>query len=324
MYNYFKKIYIVIPLILLGWQVRGQNVILTDTDSGGAINDGMIDPGEYPVYTSGVGSGFGDLIGDNSEIHINSDLAGNLFFALRSGGASFYDFIVIYIDSQPNGFSSTVSLTDAIDLHRAAISGYANSGQSSDLYFATGFEADFAIAIDQSFVGLWKLSTGSLIYQKSLDLKDVFNNPGPEWEISGLEMTDIGSMAGGCFRYVITYLNANNAYRSNEFHGVAVAPPSNIGNNPYVLSSDDFNVFQSYNPHLDGRKLWVGVNSEWQSIFNWCHCSVPGTSHDVLITLAGNNPVINSGNVVNIKSLELEEGASIEIKTNAQLNISGN
>ena len=63
-------------------------------------------------------------------------------------------------------------------------------------------------------------------------------------------MANLGLAAGGTFRYVATYLNPGNAFRSDEFHGVAqsTVPGGNPGYTTVTLASGDTNVFTSYAP----------------------------------------------------------------------------
>lgn len=72
------------------------------------------------------------------------------------------------------------------------------------------------------------------------------------WELS-LSLAVIGLVPGNSFKYVATYLNPANAYRSNEFQGVGVGfwSAGNPGNDPLnsvVLSS--YNVFVSAVPEV--------------------------------------------------------------------------
>src|ERR1051326_5999021 len=63
------------------------------------------------------------------------------------GSGSFTDNLVIYIDSKSGGFSSTSGFTDYGSLLRKAVSGAdgVNTRQVAD--FASGFSADYAIAL---------------------------------------------------------------------------------------------------------------------------------------------------------------------------------
>ena len=103
--------------------------------------------------------GFGDVLGSNSRIYLDSSLAGDLHIGVQGGGADLNDFGVMYIDSVSGGFGSLFDLGDTADSHRQAISGW-NGSNFADINFATGFEADYAIAFNNSFAGLWQLAAG--------------------------------------------------------------------------------------------------------------------------------------------------------------------
>lgn len=68
---------------------------------------------------------------------------------------------MIYIDSTTGGFGSTAGFNDNADQHRAAISarGTGAAGRA-DVTFAPGFQADYAIAINAGFAGLWSWPMG--------------------------------------------------------------------------------------------------------------------------------------------------------------------
>lgn len=225
-------------------------IIIDDVTSTTATNDGVVNAGEYVGLSTGINSGFGDVIGANSELHVDSDALGALNLGLVSGGGSLFDAMVIYLDTQPGGFGSTAGFTDISDGLRAAISGLGTGGGQSVLTFAPGFEADYAIAIEQNFAGVWELVNGAQHnFIVSANLNPVGNAGAGQWEVN-LTLADIALNPGESFKYVATYLNSSNAFRSDEFHGVAQAtvPGGNIGANPVSLSAGDYNTFNSFQP----------------------------------------------------------------------------
>jgi pullulanase len=225
-----------------------QPVNLVDTTPGGATTDGTINANEYVAFSSGINSGFGNVIGSNSKLHIDSDTGGTLYFGLEGGGGSLNDAGVIYIDSIAGGLTNTLALQDEGDGLRSAISGQAG-GNASELTFASGFEADYAVAFNAGFAGLFQLTTGgnnSLTYVNSANLNPTNNSGAGAWEMN-IALSDIGLSPGDSFKYVVTYLNAGNAFRSDEFHGVAAGTVTggNIGQSSFSLGSGDFNTFQT-------------------------------------------------------------------------------
>lgn len=224
---------------------------ITDTTPGSATNDGTIGGGEYAGFSNGINTGFGDVIGASSELHLDSDTSGSLHLGIRSVGA-FNDNAVIYIDSVAGGLADTTTIEDIGDGGRAAISGDALDGVSgeSEIFFAPGttegstFLADYAIAIDGGFAGLFAINgDGTLTFVASGDM----NVSGSDREFD-FTLGDIGLAVGDSFDYVGTYLNSGNAFRSNEFQGVVNQSPafdSNIGQNNVVLADGDYRTFVS-------------------------------------------------------------------------------
>jgi hypothetical protein len=234
-------------------------VTIVDTTPTSADNDGTIGAGEYAGYSVGINSGFGNAIGSESQLHIDSSLGGGLNFGLVRGSGVLNDDAVIYIDSVAGGFTDTTTMSDTADTLRSAISGNADEGDpDSELVFAPTFAADYAIAFNgdgAGFGGLWGLAAGgnnSLNFIKSVNLTPTvvgFPSASPSVEMN-LDLADIGVAAGGSFRYVVTYMNADDfgLFRSNEFHGVSqtTVAGGNPGRNNVTLAAGDFNTFQSY------------------------------------------------------------------------------
>jgi cysteine-rich repeat protein len=220
----------------------------------GAIADGVVLPSEYSGATTGINAGFGGRIGSGTTYGVEGTLLGAVTFGLNGSAASpcaASDAIVIYIDSRPGGFASTAGFSDAGDKHRAAISAMGTMGAGrADITFAPGFEADYAIAFDTTFVGLWELANGAPhTFVKSLTAVGDFGLS-CNHELGGLTVTDLNVALGGTFRYVITLLNpldGGGAFRSNELHGVApsTVPGGNPGVAPITLAAGDFNTFDS-------------------------------------------------------------------------------
>jgi len=220
--------------------------VIIDNTPGTAVADGVVNLGEYVGFSTGINAGFGDVIGAGSELHIDTDGSGTLSIGLVSGGGGLNDAVVIYIDTGVGGFADTGSFTDTADPLRRAISG-TDGTNSSVLTFASGFEADYALGIEAGFAGLWELTTGSHTFVNSASLIPTGNSGAGQWEMT-LSLSDLGLAPGATFRYVATYLNSGNAFRSDEFHGVAAStvPAGNIGQAPVGLATGDYNTFQAY------------------------------------------------------------------------------
>jgi hypothetical protein len=258
--NYKSLGWSAVAVLLVASVAYAVPIIIDDVTSTTATNDGVVNVGEYVGLSTGINSGFGDVIGANSELHVDSDALGALNFGLVSGGGGLNDAAVIYLDTQPGGHSSTSVFTDNADGLRAAISGLGTGGGQSVLNFAAGFEADYAIAFEQNFAGVWELVAGaSHNYITTANLNPAGNAGAGQWEMN-LTLADIALNPGESFKYVVTYLNSGNAFRSDEFHGVqqATVPSGNPGNNPVTLATGDYNTFNSFQPIVPGDDLSWG------------------------------------------------------------------
>lgn len=224
---------------------------IDDNTPGSATNDGVINAGEYVGSTSGINSGFGNVIGSGSQLFIDSSTSGALNFGLRRGTGNFNDAAVIYIDTFiGNQFSSTNALTDNSSRGRAAISGVGEFSGQSNVTFAPSFAADYAVAISMNFgfthADLYQLNAdGSLSLVTGGNMLPANASPSTaevEWQYN---LSNLGLSPGDSFNYVATYLNPGDAFRSDEFHGVASFSGGNPGATDITLSTGDFNTFNS-------------------------------------------------------------------------------
>jgi len=163
--------------------------------------------------------GFGGPIGEGI-LEIASDVSGALNFKLTRGPGDLNDALVIYIDNGlGGGISSTSVLNDTDDLLRQGISGF-NGTERAQLDFATGFAPNYALALDQNFAGFWELAAGTLPFVAAANLDPTGTTTAAEYTFS-INVTDFGltPASGQSFQFVATYLNANDAFRANEFVG---------------------------------------------------------------------------------------------------------
>jgi len=225
--------------------------IYRDTTPGVAVNDGTIAGGEYAGFSTGINSGFGDQMGATSQLHVDSGSGGELAFGIVAGAAGgLFNQGVIYIDSVTGGFSGTQNFTDYPndDDLRQAISGNGYTGDGSELTFAPGFLADYAIGFDGGFGGLWQLrENDSHLWITSVQVTTATLG---HYEMN-LLLSNIGLSVGDSFDYFATYGNADDTstadsfFRSDEFHGVTSFAGGNPGTTDAVLGAGDFNTFVS-------------------------------------------------------------------------------
>lgn len=205
--------------------------------------------------------------------------------------SGFNDTLVIYIDSITGGFTSTATLTDsgtpaASDNLRASISGY-NGTTRAPLNFATGFGADYAIAVgpaSASFGALFTLNSASGFTYGTTGSNGGINftptgtgsNTSATYTFS-LPLSLIGSPTS--FKFVTTYLNGGtatgaSAYRSNEAFGNTITDTSNPANTGSVgqdTATATFVTFAVPEPGswaitLGGVGMLVGLQRRWRRV----------------------------------------------------------
>ena len=64
---------------------------------------------------------------------------------------------------------------------------------------------------------------------------------------------------------------------------------------------------------------WLGNTSEWNNTANWSYGKVPNSIYNVTIPAGVTSPIISSGTNAICFSLTLEEGASITIEGNLEI-----
>lgn len=237
---------------------------LLDVTPDSAVADGTVNPGEYVAATNGQNRGLFDAIGDRSVVSIDSSSDGRLnlaFDGYRAWGATGNYGVVIYIDSQAGGYTSTKTLSDTADLSRRCASGRGTSGQRADLYFAPGFAADYAIVLTATQSRIYRLGTSSHVLMQGANLDsatDIQGTADVAYRLNGADATirefgcrlaHLGVTPGATFDLVATYLHdANTAFRANEFVGVSAGnlwDSANPGASSATIKSGDFLRFSS-------------------------------------------------------------------------------
>ncbi|MBX3427199.1 MAG: hypothetical protein KF688_16090 [Pirellulales bacterium] len=191
------------------------------------------------LYSGNGNSGFGGTVGGSSLVITDDGV--NVYFSFSRGGGNLNDALVLYLDTTAGGFSSTSSFTDSGDGLRNAISGTNNSGGTrTTVNFATGMTADYAIAFDAGFGGLWSLTSGgSHGFVNSVGLSPT-GNSGASTHTFSTSMASIGLVPGGAMRFVGTYISTT-AWRSDEAYGAGVG----VGN-PGDSGTISFTNFHTY------------------------------------------------------------------------------
>jgi hypothetical protein len=215
-------------------------------------------------FNGNAQTGFGGPIG-SSVLTVN-DNGTTISFSLTKGAGDFNDALVVYIDSKTGGFANTSSFNDQADGLRMAISGTSGGSMGivannrSTVNFASGFEADYAISLGPaccSFGGVWELANGgdnSLIYKNSANLLPLTANATTyTWSF---DKADIGITGSVTFKFVATYLNQGNSFRSNEGFGAGL-PGTNVG-----VAAATFTNFLTYSSSLPVKFGAVQLNQQ--------------------------------------------------------------
>jgi len=191
------------------------------------------------TYSGNGNSGFGGPIGLGSLTL--TDNGTTVFGQVNKGPNGFNDVLVLYIDSQPGGFTDTSGFADGGDGLRKAISGFDGGANRSLLTYGGGFLPDYAIALgpaNENFGGLWQLANGgnnSLPFIASVNLNPTGNNNSPTYTFS-FNVSQIGLLpnSGSTFKLFGTYIS-NTGFRSDE--AVAGNDSGAQGWNPFLVTA---------------------------------------------------------------------------------------
>ncbi len=184
------------------------------------------------TYLGNGNTGFGGVI---SSLDITDD-GTNVTFVLNRGPGALNDRFVLYIDSTIGGQNSTAQYTDNVDPLRRAISGFNFSSVRATVNFTSGFGADRALALDNGFAGLWAtVDNGS---HNFLETANAATGGSTQATYSmTVSLANLGVVPGGSFKFVGTYLNSEDAFRSNEGIGDGL-PATNPGQDTVTFTGD--------------------------------------------------------------------------------------
>lgn len=193
------------------------------------------------TFNGNNNTGFGNVIGESS-MSINDD-GTTVTITFTKGSSNFGNEMVIYIDSKSGGFSNTANFADpdAGDKLRRAITGAGifSGGTRSVVNFPNGFQADYAVAVNTGFGGLWELvNNASFPFVIGTGKPDDATDA--EFTIT-FNKTNIGLGSGDelVFRFLVTYLDAfggGGVFRSDEGYGVGL-PSDNPGTSDVTYTS---------------------------------------------------------------------------------------
>jgi hypothetical protein len=176
------------------------------------------------TYAGNGNSGFSGFLGLGS-LTVSETTDGMITFAQAVGGPNGPSLngnvSVFYIDSQSGGFSDTSTFTDtgatagnpAGNADHIAISGFNTSAQRELVTFASGFQADYAVAFQDGYLDLFQLQSGDTLNY----ITGIGQASGSPFTFS-FSASQIGLTPAQGFNFVGT-LAAGNSYRSDEAIG---------------------------------------------------------------------------------------------------------
>jgi hypothetical protein len=208
---------------------------------------GLATSAQAAVYPGNGATGFGGAIGTGS-VDI-TDSAGGMTIKLNRGAGSLNDALVLYLDTQPGGFVDNLTFADNADGGRTAISG-TNNGNPSKTLVSLPFAADYALDIENGFIGVFGLASGgngSLNFLFGQAQTGNPNDPTYSLNISPAQMAQLGLTAnsGQSFEFVGSYISTS-AYRSNETIGPSITVPADGAGNAGFSNPQTFTQGLSY------------------------------------------------------------------------------
>jgi len=171
------------------------------------------------IYNGNGDSSFSGTVGHGSLVL--TDNGTTVSGTFTRGTSDFLDVLVLFIDSKSGGFSTTSGFTDSGSRLTRAISGISANNDRAIADFATGFSADYAIALrprsaadpDQLFQ---LVNNGTHNRVGSVNLNPVNTASSSTYTFS-FNWSDIGVTpgAGASFKFESTYIG-DTGFRSLE------------------------------------------------------------------------------------------------------------
>ncbi|MCK7590241.1 T9SS type A sorting domain-containing protein [Subsaxibacter sp. CAU 1640] len=229
------------------------------------------------VFYGNAATGFGGPIGNSTlEVYASSGITVN--FVYNRGTSDFNDYMVIYIDSETGGITTTSGLTDTGDDGRKAISGYDGTNRST-INFPPGFQPDYAISMNNGFAGLFEIAEGgSHNFIQSANLAPT-GSPSATIYTFNINFSNINTVPGlESFKFLATYLNGGNAFRSNESIGRNNAGASNPG-----YGTMQMETYFEVSSALQGGFAPTQATGTWTADGTWLNGNPPLITDDITI-----------------------------------------
>ena len=186
------------------------------------------------TYVGNGSTAWGGSFGTGT-IVVDDNAAGSLTFTINATTPG--NAMVIYIDSAAGGFTDNSLLSDAGDGLRSAISGYSGSARSG---LNLPFAADYAIAADGGYGGLWQLASGG---NNSLVWKATVGNIPTSGSILTLNVADLGLTAnsGQTFNFAAMMVSTTG-WSSPEAIGASITGVNGHGGTQTITSGSSYTL----------------------------------------------------------------------------------
>ena len=195
---------------------------------------GMVSTQAATTYVGNGSTAWDGLFGTGN-IVVDDNVAGVLTFTINATTPG--NAMVIYIDSVTGGFSDNSLLSDAGDGLRSAISGYSGSARSG---LNLPFAADYAIAADGGYGGLWQLASGG---NNSLVWKATVGNIPTSGSVLTLNVSDLGLTAnsGQTFNFAAMMVSTSG-WSSPEAIGASITGSNGYGGTQTITSGSSYTL----------------------------------------------------------------------------------
>lgn len=195
---------------------------------------GMASTHAATTYVGNGSTAWGGAFGTGN-IVVDDNVAGALTFTINATTPG--NAMVIYIDSTSGGFSDNSLLSDAGDGLRSAISGYSGSARSG---LNLPFAADYAIAADGGYGGLWQLASGG---NNSLVWKATVGSIPTTGSVLTLNVSDLGLTAnsGQTFNFAAMMVSTTG-WSSPEAIGATITGTNGHGGTQTITSGSTYTL----------------------------------------------------------------------------------
>jgi len=269
------------------------------------------------TFNGNNNDGFGGAVGE-SEMEFNDDGTTVTVNFTKGTTGNLNDMMVIYISTGVVGRQSiTFDDNDQNDESRRAIT----NAFGSEIVFPAGFEANYAIAINEDFGGLFSIpepgegdiGNGDLLFVKGVGAPD---NAGSASFTFSFDWDDIGLSSSDPFGFVVTYGNPSGGdnndamFSSDEGYGEGIPTP-NPGFDGWT-----YETYFEYPTGFTGGNAVTAQDGDWDDNTTWENGNVPIAGDAVTI-----NHNVDFNTDATVSSLTIESGNTFSFDDDEVLSI---